>query len=149
VRSSRAALGQYCARVADARTFSLPVHRRLCDQANVKRWEYLRPIRCNALRINAGDRDVLGDLFPLFCKRDPMPSDTPLLGTLCVRRFVATFAAHPLKERTRIGNHGHTAQFPILRTSLRVAAHNDFPSIKVHIAPSNLTRFTFPTAGKR
>src|SRR5439155_16227002 len=67
----------------------------------------------------------------------------------CVERFVGTFTAHSLKQRARIGNQRNTAQLPILRSGLGVAAHNDLASVKIHVPPGDLARLTNATTCER
>src|SRR5205809_115217 len=51
-------------------------------------------------------------------------------------------------QRESIGNQRHPAHCPILCSRFGIAAHNDLASVKVHIAPCDLTGFTFPAAGE-
>src|SRR5262249_5484364 len=65
-----------------------------------------------------------------------------------VQRLTDTFAAHSLKQPTRIGNQRNTAQFPILCGRFGVAPHNDFALLEIQVTPFNFGCFTLPAAGK-
>src|SRR6516162_9560448 len=52
-----------------------------------------------------------------------------------IERFALSVAAHSSKQRTSIWNQRNTAHFPILRSGCCVATHNDFASVKIHVAP--------------
>ena len=67
---------------------------------------------------------------------------------LCIQTLARTLSAHALKQRTSIGYQRDTANCPILCGRFGIAAHNNLASIKVHIAPCDLTGFTFPAAGE-
>ena len=53
----------------------------------------------------------------------------------CVQRLAGSFTSHAFKQSASLGNEGHAAQFPILRAGCCVAAHNDFASLEIRIAP--------------
>ena len=57
-----------------------------------------------------------------------------------VQWFVGAVAAHPLKQRARIWNQRHVAQFPILCGSAVVATNNDFAGFKIDIPPFERVR---------
>ena len=63
----------------------------------------------------------------------------------CVQRLPCSFAAHSFKEPTRIRNERNTAQFPILRTGVGIAAHDDLASLKIHVSPRDLSCFADST----
>src|SRR4051812_32542053 len=66
----------------------------------------------------------------------------------CIQTLARTLSAHALKQRMSIGYQRDTAHCPILCGRFGIAAHNDLASVKVHIAPCDLTGFTLPAAGE-
>jgi hypothetical protein len=86
------------------------------------------------------------DLFTRAIKRLLAFANGEYFG---VQRFGFSFAPHPFKQRTPIGNQWHTAQFPILRASRNVAPHNNLASRKINIAPFQGIRFAQATSCER
>src|SRR5438046_9452648 len=70
-------------------------------------------------------------------------------NTFAVQWFFGAFAAHPLKQRARIGNEWHSAQLPILRASLGVATHNNLADFKIEVALLKRVRFALPHSRDR
>ena len=112
-RSSRVAPVQCCVRAASGRRFSSPARRRLCVQASGKRSEY--PRRFDAARCEQVPQIVMrdaicADLFARAIKR--------LLAFADAENFSSSDSpgrslTHSFKQRARIGNQRHAAQFPI------------------------------------
>src|ERR1022692_2327869 len=65
-----------------------------------------------------------------------------------IQWLIRTLASHSLEQRPRIGNQRHATQFPVLCSRFGIAAHHEFASVEVNIAPFNLSCLTNPTAGE-
>jgi hypothetical protein len=67
----------------------------------------------------------------------------------CVEWFAFPFTAHSLKESASVWNQRYAAHFPILRTRLGVAAHNNLTNGKINVAPFQGIRFAQATSCER
>jgi len=51
------------------------------------------------------------------------------------------FLPQALQQQPHIGDHGHTTNFAVLGSCLRVATHNDFAFVKITICPGDVRCF--------
>ena len=130
-----------CVRREDGRRFSSPARRRPCVLANLKRLERQLRFRC--------DRR---EEMPQIVMRDSRHPDQPCRPIhrflafphekhLCIFRLVRPLRSHTLKQRARLGDHRHAADFAVFGSPHRVASNHNHSAFELKIAPLDFPRF--------